>query len=173
MSHFRMDARMKRSAYFGRGFAAILLTSVASPAIFAWGFAAVGLVQSGNRNFTGITEFVSAVWAFGWFIALGCALVIGLCIEWPKSYWLLNHPSGKWWASLLISVVAAEALLHSLLLVATRGPVGSDLAGVLAFFTGAAAVGGICSAAFWWWLVVWPGRTFAFRMQRQDGGLIV
>ena len=170
MSHFEMDARMKRRAYLGRGFAAILLTGFASPPIFASGFAAVGVIQSGNRNFTAIMEFVSAVSAFGWFIALGCALVIGLCIEWPKSCWLLIYPSGKWWASLLISVVAAETLLHSLLLIATRGSIGSDLADGLVFFTGAAAIGGTCSAAFWWWLVVWPGRRF--RMQRQSGGLI-
>lgn len=162
---------MKRSAYLGRSFAAILLTAFASPAIFAWGFAAVGLVQSGKRSPTSIIEFVSAIWALGWVITLGCALVIGLCIEWPKSYWLLKRPSGKWWTSLLISVVAAEILLHGLFLAATRGSTGSDLTGGLAFFTAAAAVGGTCSAAFWWWLVVWPGRRFALRMQHQDGRL--
>jgi hypothetical protein len=159
---------MKRRAFIGRGLAAILLTGTMSPLIFAAGWAAVGLLQFGSRDFTGIAEFVSAVWFFGTFIALAYAMVIGLCIEWPKSYWLMKRLSGGWWVSFLVTLFAAEVLLHSSLFidVAARGTAQtSDLAGNLIFFTCAAAVGGACSAAFWWGLVVRPGRKFALRMQ--------
>ncbi|MET3845248.1 hypothetical protein [Bradyrhizobium sp. OAE829] len=156
---------MKRLALVGRGLAAILLTGIVSPLIFAVGFAAVGLLQSGRRDFTGIAEFVSAVWFVGSFIALACAMVIGLSIEWPKSYWLMKRLSGGWWVSFLISLFAAEFLLHSLLFVdVARGTAQtSNLAGSLIFFTSAAAIGGTCSAGFWWALVVRPGRRFAWR----------
>ena len=130
--------------------------------------AAVGLLQFGSRDFTGIVEFVSFVWFFGTFIALAYAMVIGLCIEWPKSYWLMKRLSGGWWVSFLISLFAAELLLHSHLFInsAARGTVQtSDLAGDLIMLTCAAAVGGACSAAFWWGLVVRPSRKFALRMQ--------
>ena len=159
---------MKRRAFIGRGLAAILLTGTVSPFIFAGGMAAVGLLQFGSRDFTGIVEFVSFVWFFGTFIALAYAMVIGLCIEWPKSYWLMKRLSGGWWVSFLISLFAAELLLHSHLFInsAARGTVQtSDLAGDLIMLTCAAAVGGACSAAFWWGLVVRPSRKFALRMQ--------
>jgi hypothetical protein len=152
---------MKRFAFVGRGLAAILLTGLVSPLIFAAGFAAVGLLQFGRRgNFAGIAEFVSAVWFVGSFIALPCAMAIGLCIEWPKSYWLMKRLSGGWWGSFLISLFAAELLLLSMLFIDIgRGTAqASDLADNLIFFTCAAAAGGTCSAAFWWGLVVRPGR---------------
>ncbi|MBR1228000.1 MULTISPECIES: hypothetical protein [unclassified Bradyrhizobium] len=153
---------MKRLALVGRGLAAILLTGIVSPLIFAVGFAAVGLLQSGRRDFTGVAEFVSAVWFVGSFIALAFAMVIGLCIEWPKSYWLLKR-SGGWWVSFLISLFAAELLFHSTPFIGIGQGTAetSDLAGDLIFFTSAAAIGGICSAAFWWALVVRPDRRFA------------
>jgi hypothetical protein len=127
----------------------------------------MSIVQSGPRSFASVKEAASAIWALGWIIALICALVIGLCVEWPKSYWLLKSPSGKWWVSLVISVVSAEVLLHSLLQNTSQAFGGSD-PGTLRFFAGAAAVGGVCSAAFWWWLVVQPGRSAAFPRQGQD-----
>lgn len=154
---------MKRLAFVGRGLAAILLTGIVSPLIFAVGFAAVGLLQSGRRDFTGIAEFVSGVWFVGSFIALACAMVMGLCIEWPKSYWLMKRLSGGSWVSFLISLLAAEFILHSLLFVdLARGTARiSNLAGSLIFFASAAAIGGACSAGFWWAFVVRPGRRFA------------
>jgi hypothetical protein len=152
---------MKLGASIGRGFAAIVLTGIVSPLIFAAGFVAFGLAQTGRPDLSGIVDLVSFIWLVGSFIALPCAVVIGLCVEWPKSYWLLKRPSAGWWVSFVISLLAFQVLLHSLLLadLAMRVSVSSaDLADSLAFMTCAAAVGGACSAAFWWWLVVMPGR---------------
>jgi len=151
---------MKFAASIGRAFAAIVLTGIVSSLIFAVGFTVVGLAQSGKRDLTGIVEFVSAIWFVGAIIALACAIIIGLGVEWPKSYWLLKRSSAGWWISLIISLLAAEALLHSFFLaeIAARGMGSPDLAGSLVFSASAAAVGGACSAAFWWWLVVMPGR---------------
>jgi hypothetical protein len=163
---------MKRHAYVGRALAAILLTGIVSSLIVAAEFAVAGLAQfsSSNRTFAGIMEFVSAVWFVGSFIALPCALIVGLCVEWPKSYWLLKRPSRGWWLSLSISLLAAAVLLHSWFWIGIlrRGSIGPDLADGLVFFTCAAAVGGACSAAFWWWLVVRPGRTVCASTQRHD-----
>jgi len=150
---------MKPLAFIGRGLAAVLLTGIVSPLIFAAGSGAAAFLQSG------IAEFVSIVWFVGAFIALPCAMVIGLCIEWPKSYWMMKHRSGGLCVFFLISLLAAEVLLHSMLFMDIgRGThQTSDLAGNLIFFTFIAAIGGVCSAAFWWGLVVRPGRKWAHR----------
>src|SRR5690349_5464760 len=104
---------MNPLAFAGRGFAATLLTGLGTSLLFAAGIGAMGVLHSSGRSLTGLAEFISFFWFMGTFVTLPCAMVGGLCVEWPKSRWLMKRPSGGWWPSLLISLLGAEVLLLS------------------------------------------------------------
>ena len=160
---------MRRRALVGRGIAATLLTGIVSPLLVAVGAGVFFLVaypfrvapQSATQIARSMGEAVAVVGGFGAFIALPCAIVIGLCVEWPKAHWLLIRSSKGLLMSLAISVLAAELVFLSMPFIdifVRKRLLPSDWLESLAFVASAAVIGGACSAAFWWWLVVRPCR---------------
>ncbi len=141
-----------------RAVAAMLLTGIAAALITATGTAAF-FSLSKPISAKAFVEFVTMVWFFGSFIALACAFLLGLIVEWPKIRWLKSNAIG--W-SLLISIAGAEALLLSWAVIsyvaASASPIHNDVVSSFLFLAFAAAIGGACSAMFWRKLVAKPMR---------------
>jgi hypothetical protein len=152
-----------RFALAFRACGAMVLTGLLSALLVAVATALFFSLMSGgptHGGFSKFSEFVGFIWFFGSIVSTGCAIVLGLSVEWPKAWWHAKRRSGGFGLHLLISLVAAEALLLGWMMVSVRNdPVPNhDLAENLLFAAAVAAVGGACSAALWWRLVVLPMR---------------
>lgn len=149
---------LRRSKIIVRAGAAMLLTGVVA-ALFVATSTAVFFSLSKPTTAMAFVEFVTIVWFFGSFIALGCAVLLGLFVEWPKIKWLKSDAISS---HLLISIAGAETLLLSWATISQAtvptSPAHQDAMNGFLFVAFAAAIGGACSATFWWKLVAKPMR---------------
>lgn len=158
-----MIQALSKGTILWRSLVAIILTGVLSPLLLALGAAVLALLTEGQghppRSISNIAGFVGVIWVFGSLVATGCALLLGLFVEYPKMKWLMKSKPVGWTRYLLMSIGGAEILIVSLTMisVAIQPPAHiSDIVDGLLFVTFAAAIGGACSAAFWWKIVALP-----------------
>lgn len=158
-----MDQVIGRGRFVGRSLVAMLLTGLFSPLLLAMGTAVFFfIIEHSIKKMDGVAAFVGTVWFFGSFVAMPCAVLLGLLVEWPKIKWLMGLKPAGIRGSLFLSIAGAEILLLSgLTISAALQPPSQFSDGIgegFLFVAVAAAIGGGCSGAFWWKLVVMPMR---------------
>lgn len=115
------------------------------------------VVLSASLGFD-LTLFVFT-WFVGSLVSVATALILGIMIEMPKSYWLSRRDAGGKLLHVLLSITGAQAVCFAWILfdsqqLRTFTPRTADYSLLWIAFT----VGGLCSALFWWVLVVKPWR---------------
>lgn len=152
-----------RLAFAFRAFGAMMLTDILSAFLMVVGGALVLFLMQDERWSSGThLKFFEFVWFWGRFVVTGCAIVLGLFVEWPKAWWLTGRSSAGFGVHLLISLAATEMLLLPWMMASAAVNDGSvpkrHVAESLFFVAVAAAAGATRSATLWWQLVILPMR---------------
>jgi hypothetical protein len=152
---------MSRLGLTIRAVSAVLLTGIASGFVVVASSSAYFLVSnSSSGSASSLLDMTSFLWFAASLVGIASAAVLGLVIEWPKVLWLARQNSPSRTSSILVSVLAAEALILVPTIIglwrqAVRPP---DMGETLLFNGLVASLGGICSAVLWWKLVLVPLR---------------
>ena len=140
----------------------MILTGIFSAFLMAVGCVVILSLMPAELSSRKLINFIEFVWFWGKFVAIGCAIGLGLFVEWPKAWWLAKRSSAGFGVHLLISLAVAETLLFAWMMASAAVNDGSvpnrHVAESLFFVSIAAAGGAACSAALWWRLVVVPMR---------------
>jgi len=141
---------MRPSSLLWRSTLAILLTGVTSALIVSLGWVIVGSVIATRVEPARVWSFLPVVWLFGSLVATAFALILGLLIELPKTFWAKRrHSDGRWLTQFAISVSAGIVLtvVATFVDVISRNLVApSASAATMAFLHNAAAGANAASA---------------------------